>query len=247
MTLGRGRLRHRRRIVALLLLGALGGAVTACGGSGGGQDSGPTPLTPQQANRLSQVLYRNHEAGGAVFSLTARDDLSGATITLEGVIDWERLQGRALVVGFADSHGPVTEVAWTSEAVAERRPDRLDVLAARGELPDTFFLRPAAPAAGGLDRLLAIVTALATTQPDNAQLVLQNPGAAFLRRDSLRGTEVEVLRYSDRSVHWVDPVSGVLLRLEATDSFGGSPVVVDLLALGPQQVVLPEVSVLPLP
>jgi hypothetical protein len=240
--------------VAALLAGGLllagctpdGTGDTTAGSSAGGAQ-GEVALTPPQASRLAEVLYRNHELGGARFELIARDEVSGATITLSGVIDWSRLTGRAAVGGYRDADGEVTELAWTADAVAERRPSQLAVLAERGEGPDTFFLRPADPRERALDRLIAIVTGLATTQPDNAQLVLQNPGAAFLRTDTLRGSEVEVLRYSARTIHWVDPASGLLLRFEGSDAEGRAPVVVDLLAHGPQVVDLPAVSALPLP
>jgi hypothetical protein len=238
-------LTRRRRIASVLLV--IGLLASACGG-GSEESSGTdvTPLTPQQAVRLAEVLHRNHEAGGARFQLVARDGTSGATITLDGVIDWGSLRGRAAVTGYQDVDGEVTEVAWIADAVAERRPSQLAVLAERGETPDTFFLRPADPQGVVIDRLLAIVVGLATTQPDNAQLVLQNPGAAFVRTDRLREVDVEVLRYSARTIHWVALDTGELLRFEGSDSLGGSPVIVDLLELGPQRVELPAVSVLPL-
>jgi hypothetical protein len=238
-------LTRRARIASVLLV--VGLLVSACGG--GDEEStsaGAAPLTPQQAIRLAEVLHRNHEAGGARFELVARDEASGATITMAGVIDWSSLQGRAAVAGYRDVDGEVTEVAWTADAVAELRPSQLAVLAERGETPDTFFLRAADPQGAAIDRLIAIVVGLATTQPDNAQLVLQNPGAAFLRTDRLREVDVEVLRYSERTIHWVALDTGELLRFEGSDSLGGSPVIVDLLELGPQRVELPQVSVLPL-
>jgi hypothetical protein len=236
--------RRTRVALVLLVVGLLAGA--CAGGSEESSSTDVTPLTPQQAVRLAEVLHRNHEAGGARFQLVARDGTSGTTITLDGVVDWRSLHGRAAVTGYSDVDGEVTEVAWTADAVAERRPSQLAVLAERGETPDTFFLRAADPRGGAIDRLLAIVVGLATTQPDNAQLVLQNPGAAFLRTDRLREVDVEVLRYSARTVHWVALDTGELLRFEGSDSLGGSPVIVDLLELGPQRVELPPVSVLPL-
>jgi hypothetical protein len=205
-----------------------------------------TQLTPRQASLLAETLHRNHEATGATFTLVALDAASGATLTLEGTIDWQGTQGRASVDGYTDGDGPVDEIAWTRDAVAELRPTQIELLASRGEPPGTFLLRGADPQGHPIDRLIAILAGLATLQPDNAQLILQNPGAGHLRDDVLRGRDVVVLRYSERSVYWVDASSGELLRFEGRDSLGGSPVVVDLLELGPQEVVLPVVSSLPL-
>ena len=168
--------------------------------------------------------------------------MTGETITLEGLIDWSAIRGRAFVQGYSDDRGPVSEIAWTADAVAELRPNAAEALAVRGDLPDAFILRPVDITGNPLDRLIAVVTGLAIAQPDNAQLIIQNPGSGFLRRDTLRGIEVEVLRYSDRSILWIDPVSGRLLRFEGTNSLGGAPIIIDLLEIGPVAFELPPVS-----
>jgi hypothetical protein len=231
-------------VLAGLLLG-----LAACTPDGAGpavEVRPPAALSPSDASLLAEALFRNHEATGAKFSLVALDPGSGATLTLEGIIDWSGLQGRARVGGYGDEAGSVDEIAWTHDAVAELRPAQVEILASRGEPPGTFFLRAADPHSHPLDRLVAIVTGLATAQPENAQLILQNPGAAFLRDDVLRGRDVVVLRYSERSTYWIDASNGELARFEGRNSLGGSPVIVDILELGPRQVELPLVSVLPL-
>ena len=205
-----------------------------------------TPLTPRQASALADALHRNHEAQGATFRLVSQNSASGGTVTLEGVVDWSQTRGRAIVHGYADADGPVTEIAWSSDAVAELRPSQDGLLAARSESPGTFVLRPATTRDDPLDRLIAIISSLATRQPENAQLIMQNPGAGFLRTDRLRDTDVDVLRYSERSTFWIDIERGVLLRFEGRDSSGRSPVIVDLFDIGPREVQLPVVSTLPL-
>jgi hypothetical protein len=235
-------------LAGLVLSGLLTG-LTACAPDGAGPEveaQSPAALSPPQASLLAEALFRNHEATGATFSLVALAQGSGATLTLEGIVDWSGLQGRAHVGGYVDEAGPVDEIAWTHDAVAELRPAQLEILASRGEPPGTYFLRAADPQKHPVDRLVAIVTGLAATQPENAQLILQNPGAAFLRDDVLRGRDVVVLRYSERSIYWIDTSSGELMRFEGRNSVGGSPVIVDILELGPRRIALPVVSVVPL-
>jgi hypothetical protein len=191
-----------------------------------------TPLTLEQASLLAETLHRNHEAGGASFTVTARDTTTGATVVLDGQVDWRTGHGLADAVGLRDEAGEVLAVAWTRDAVAEQR--------VAGE---PFELRGVDTSQHTADRLIAIVLGLATERPDNAQLVLQKPDAGFVRRDVLRGVDVEVLRYSERTLLWIDPVSGVLVRFEGNDRQGTAPVVVDLIALGPVVVELPPVAV----
>jgi hypothetical protein len=78
-----------------------------------------------------------------------------------------------------------------------------------------------------IDQVIAVVTGLAATRPENAVLIQQQAGSVFLRSDTLRGTEVEVVRYGERSIYWIDPVSGRMLRFEGNNSAGTLPVVVD--------------------
>lgn len=228
-----------RRPARALLIGMMIIAATSCAGDPPSASEVAHPLTPPQAIRLAQAMHQNHEAGGATFRLVARDEAAGATITLEGVVDWTRTRGRATVHGHADERGPVVEVAWTADAVAELRPELVNEIVARGLDPTTFVLRPIDINGRPLDRLIAIVSGLATRQPENAQLIIQNPGSGFVRPDSLRGVEVEVLRYSPRTLLWIEPEGGRLLRFEGTNTLGGAPVVVDILELSPVAVDLP--------
>jgi hypothetical protein len=191
---------------------------------------------------MAQTLHQNHEGGGATFRISALDETTGATITLDGVVDWTRIQGRANVSGYSDEQGPVTEIAWTSDAVAELRPELAVALAARGDAPDAFVLRPVDVSGQPLDRLIGLVSGLAIAQPDNAQLIIQNTGSGFVRTDTLRGVEVEVLRYSAQSLFWIDRTSGQLLRFEGTNSRGGAPVIIDIFEVGRFPFDLPPVS-----
>jgi hypothetical protein len=232
-----------RRLATVGLAGVMTGVLLAgCAAAPGADDAGPVPLTLDQASRLAEVLSRNREAGGATFVATALDASNGATVVMEGTVDWTLGHGVATVAGLRDADGEVTGVAWTRDGVAERRPDRMEELARMGLDPvATHWLRAVDPAAHTVDRLIGIVLGLATERPDNAQLVLQKPDAGFVRDDELRGVAVEVLRYSDRTVLWIDPATGALLRFEGNDSRGAAPVVVDLIERGPVSVELPRV------
>jgi len=190
--------------------------------------NGGQALTLDQASLLAEVLHRNRETGGASFLVTARDGATGETVVLDGQVDWDAGHGSARTIGLRDAGGEVYAVAWTREAVAEQR-------SAGGP----FALRGVDTEGRTVDRLIGIVLGLATERPENAQIMLQKPDAGFVRRDVLRGVDVEVLRYSQRTLLWIDPVSGVLLRFEGNDRFGSAPVVVDLIELGPVRVELP--------
>jgi hypothetical protein len=223
-----------RRVSALVatMIGLLGVLAVGCSTSPAGDVlSGESPLSLEQASLLAETLHRNREAGGASFVVTARDTSTGATVMLDGQVDWTMGQGVAGAAGLRDASGPILAVAWTREAVAEQR--------AMGE---PFTLRGVDPQRHTVDRLIAIVLGLATERPDNAQLMLQKPDARFVRADVLRGIDVEVLRYSEQTVLWIEPVSGALLRFEGNDRQGMAPVVVDLLSLGPVRVELPPVA-----
>jgi predicted small secreted protein len=220
--------RRSRGAFAAVLVAVM--LVAGCSAAPGEGASVAAPLSLEQASLLADALFRNREMGGARFVVTARDSINGATVVLEGEVDWTTGHGVAVANGLRDPSGVVLAVAWTREAVAEQR--------AVGE---PFALREVDTAGRTVDRLIAIVLGLATERPDNAQLVLQKPDAGFVRRDVLRGMEVEVLRYSERTLLWIDPTSGDLLRFEGSDRSGASPVVVDLLTLGPVRVELPAV------
>ena len=231
------------RIARLILAGVLLGAAAGCtDGSRSTSADGPEPLTLRQAQLVADTLHRNHEAGGATFSLTAIDPRGGGTVSLQGSVDWTTGTGSATVAGLRDADGEVTAVAWTRESVAEQRPSRSVELATRGLDPTTtFWLRSVDVPGRTVDRLIQIVLGLATERPDNAQLVLQRPDAGLLRTDTLRGVDVKVLSYSDRTRLWIDPATGDLLRFESDASGGGAPVLVDVLERGPVTVVLPPV------
>lgn len=217
--------------------GAAAVLLTGCGGNAETE----RPLAEEEVQLLSNVLWRNHSAGGMEFVLTSRAGGSGGTVTIAGAWSFTDQVGCARVEGGAPPH-PVTETCWGGDTVLERRPTLDAVLAEAGQPGARFVARPADVTARRLDVLLRTVSALGTEQPENAVLIRQTPGTAFLRSDTLRDTEVIVLRYGERLLWWIDPATGNLLRFEGVDSGGTTPVVVDIVGLGRPTITGPAES-----
>jgi hypothetical protein len=212
-------------------------ALSACSNQEVSQER---PLTAEEASVLAEVLSRNHEAGGASFSLSARAGFQGGTITLEGDIDWVNHRGAARVFGGSLPH-PVTNVWWSAEIVGERRPSLdQEVLTLLPGVRNPILARPPDSSRRRLDQLLAIVTGLVAKTPENSQLILQTEGSAFLREDVLREKPVLVLRYGKRSIFWLNASTKSLMRFEGNDSTSQFPVVIDFLQLGSRTLSLPR-------
>lgn len=216
-----------KRFIGLLVCVTV---ATACGDTEG---NGPQPLTNDQAARLAQAGYHNLLAGGAEFEANSAvlGSVTTQTVSLIGVIDWERHVGRARVsiVGVDDG---IVEVYWTEDAVFERWPEADATIAALGGPSQPWVVRAPQPQARPLDRLLGVVLGLALEQPENAVLIQQKEGSAFIRDDDLRGRTVEVLRFGERSMYWLARDDGSMLRFEGNFSGGSSPTVVDFLRFG---------------
>lgn len=197
----------------------------------------PTPLTREQATLMADVLYRNRESGGATFTLSTPLGPEGGTLTLFGEVDWVGHHGHAIVTTSEPIDDPLTEVWWSLQNVFERRPSLDEDLIDLGvAMTASVIERPVDLERRRIDQLIALIIALAAEQPENAELILQTEGSAFLRLDELRGVDVEVLRYGERSIYWVDPTSGRLLRFEGTDESRTFPIVVDLLETGERDI-----------
>ena len=220
---------HLRARVRPLVLGAILAASTVL--SSACSDDAETvvserALTFEEASLMAEVLYRNYEGGGARFVVNTLTAPGGDQLTLQGEIDWLTHTGWADVLT-TDQEATITGVWWSDTAVLERRPSIDAVLVGMGY--------PAAPLIGRpvdldrrIDQVMAIVTGLAAEQRDNAQLIMQTEGSAFVRDDTLRGRPVLVLRYGTRNLYWIDAETGDMLRLEATSKEGGLPTLVDL-------------------
>lgn len=212
-------------------------AVALLGACSSEQEDSSRPLSRQDAELLAQVLFRNYEAKGARFEINTRSFTGAGTVSMLGIVDWENHTGLAMVYGYGTGADTVEAIAWTSDAIAERRPGWATQL--EGKDPESFFVREVSIENQQLDRLVAVLVALAGTTPENPQLILQNEGAEFVRMDTLRGRQVTLLRYSAKNLYWIDSDTGQMLRMEALDSSGNWPIVVDILDTGPQTIPLP--------
>ena len=224
-----------KRRIALLVGCLTGAALTSCGGGSTAQER---PLTGEEAALMAAVQYGNMQASGARFEVAAAVTATGEQISMSGTLDWVEHSGRAVVTA-RGKEAAVTEVAWARGGVLERRSDLTEVLPNFGFAADSWILRPLDSRTRSLDRIIEILLRLSSTEPDNAVLIQQTEGSAWMRTDTLRGTEVDVMRYGKQTIYWLDATSGELLRFEGNNAAFNAPVVVDFTERGPQKVVLP--------
>lgn len=234
------RLRSARAVIsAAVALTVLGLGVTSGCGGGGTDDSSERPLTSREAALLAEVLVKNYRAGRVEFTVTSLDRPGGSTVRMEGRLDWTDHLGEAALS--VDQGNAPAVVGWRRDVVLERWPQADGVLLDIGSPAAPVIARPP-DRARRLDQIIAILVGLAGERPDNAQLVLQTEGSAFLREDELRGSPVVVLRYGTRNIYWLDAVTGEMLRFEARSAEGDLPIVVDILGTTSDPVALPETS-----
>lgn len=222
-------------------------AALAVAGCGGGDADGERPVSDAEASRLAETLFNDYDLGGARFELNGLMP-DGTRITMVGQVDWRDHTGRAAVSVEGDGDGggtapdaAVTEVVWSDAAVLERIPALTALAASAGEPATDFYARPPMIDERHLDAMIQLVTSLGAEQRDNAVLIAQTPGTAWLRDDVLPGTEIdtEVFRYGDRTVYWLGSGGVTLYRFEGNNQAGTRPVVIDLRDHGPQEIEFP--------
>lgn len=212
-------------------------AVAVLAGCSSPPESTERPLTLSEAATLAQALATNLQRGGADVRVATLTAPGGIEMYLDGIVDWVRRAGNATIES-EDGSVQASEIWWTPRRVGERRPALDELITGATGIVEPVIFRPV-DIGRRLDQIAAVVSALATATPENAQLILQTEGSVFLRTDRLRDRVVLVLRYGPRSVYWLDAETGVLLRFEGSDATGSLPIVVDLLALGPRTIDLP--------
>ena len=218
--------------MAVGLILALG--LTACT-----TPSGPRPITEEEADRLSEVLYTSFQDGGASFTFSSLSQ-DGTTTQMRGDIDFAGHAGLAEIV----STGPdakVTGVAWYNDTVLEYIPALVTLAEQEGRAPFRWVARAADTDKYRLDVELSILRALASDVRENPQLLRQN-GATWQRDDALDGVDVEVFQYGDATRFWVEKDTTRLLRFEGNNASGNNPVIIDFSDPGVRTIDLPTLD-----
>ena len=201
--------------------------------------SGPRPITEEEADRLSEMLYESFQDGGASFTLSSLSQ-DGTTTQMRGDIDFVGHAGLAELV----STGPdakVTGVAWYEDTVLEYIPS-LVALAEEQDMGGFLWVARAADVdTYRVDSQLAILRALASDVRENPQLLRQN-GVTWERDDTLNEVAVEVFQYGDSTRFWVQKGTTRLVRFEGNSSDGTNPVVIDLSDPGERTIDLPTLD-----
>lgn len=219
----------------LFLVGILSFLAVACGSTS--EKAGDRPLTLDEASALSQITFNNFDNGGALFEVNTVTEPGGAQLRLVGQIDWKTHTGVAKVMTSVAS-ATLKNVWWKDDGVLEERPQLNNIISSITSTQNPVLLRRPNKDKR-IDQVLSIITGLASEQPENAQLVLQKAGSAYLRRDELRGKQVDVMRYGEKSIYWIAVDSQQCLRFEGVNKLGNQPIVVDFFSHGPQKIQVP--------
>jgi hypothetical protein len=213
--------------------------VSSCGST---KSETERPVNIDEASILADVLWRNHEAGGAHFRLVAKSGTAEGDIAIEGDIDWVKHLGYGRVAGGSQPH-PVNEVWWDAHSVAEWRPSLENEV--RKLIPTAMnpvLLRDPEQETRRLDQLLAIIVGLSASIPENAQLIFQKADTSFLRTDVLRNRPVLVFRYGKKTIYWIDEKEKTLLRFEGNTSTGKYPIIIDFQDFGTKVLSFPRAA-----
>lgn len=221
-----------RHLVTVVALVAVGATLAGCSGP-----EGPRPITSDEADRLSEVLFLNYDDGGSHFVLNAAPTPESA-ITIDGDVDFVNRQGYALVSS-TGSDAPVDRVVFSDAMVLENIPTLVDLAATVGVGSFTWVARPFDSTAYQLDSLLGVVLGLSGQQRENP-LLLEQSGAQWLREDTVNGAPADVFAYSPQVRLWVEKDGTRLLRFEGNSSTLDRPIVVDLTEPGP--VTMPQIQ-----
>jgi hypothetical protein len=201
-------------VLALLVVLAL---VAGCG-SGDEERAPGDPVTDAEAEVLSGLLYRDFEAGGADFVVTA-PYAEGAVLTLTGEVDFVRGTGRAQgVTEYTDGRPDDTRTLFfTGSDLWFGDVPGLDEAVASAGLPAaTYLRRPIATAddegtASLVDVLVQIVPRLSARAEDDPRAITER-GYTWQGTRSVNGELASVFRTGGGATVTVGAESDLLLQ-----------------------------------
>ncbi|MFB9925830.1 hypothetical protein ACFORO_35790 [Amycolatopsis halotolerans] len=225
------RIARRWIVVALAVTVVLGaGIFSYVAASSPG--SGPRAVTADEASRLAIARFRNYQKQGRAVTISVPGAAGELVIT--GSADYRAKTGYGVLKGKGRNDSGNGLIRWTATRVELRPLSAVPGLPPANPPADGWFGRPLNPAAGPLDRSLAILLGLGSDRPDNAQLLPQN-GAEWVGSDRVNGHAVDVFTGPDsrerpgsaESVrYWLDG-DGVMYRMRASVPGETNPVVID--------------------
>jgi hypothetical protein len=230
--------RPSRLLLALGMTLALALAASGCS-AGAAEDRRPgDSVTQAEAQTLAQLLYRNHQRGGADFVATAPYS-DEAMLTLTGEIDFRRSAGRAqAVTSFSDGREDDTRTlfftpdhVWVGDV-----PGLADALAGAGAADAVYLRRPVTTrtAAGEpllIDVLVELLLNLSAGTADQPEAFLGG-GYSWLGQRSIdsrltsvfslrEGRTVAVSASGDLLTQFVTPLPGTDVDVTVTLSDHG--------------------------
>jgi hypothetical protein len=165
---------RRLRVVLLAVVAALATVLAGCSADDPTQRVSGDPVTTDEAQVLSQVLYADRQSGGADFEVSA-PYAEGAVLTLTGEVDFSRGIGRAqAVTRYTDGQPDETRTLFFTETDLWQGdvPGLGDALTAAGLPAAGYARRPIATTgstgtASLLDVLVQMVTRLSARAADD--------------------------------------------------------------------------------
>ena len=225
----------------LVVLTALAIVLSGCSDDDPAQRVTGDPVTSEEAQVLSQVLYADREAGGADFEVSA-PYAEGTVLTLTGEVDFSRGIGRAQAVTSHTSGQPdetrtlfFTETdLWQGDV-----PGLGDALTAAGLPAAGYARRPIATTdssgtASLLDVLVQMVTRLSSRSADDPRSFEKY---TWVRSESVNGQLASVFRSGTGAEIAVAAQSKLLVQYVTT--LQDFPVTITLADHGDREITLP--------
>ena len=203
----------------LLVLALLAVLALVAGCSGGEDERAPgDPVTEAEAEVLAGLLYRDFEAGGADFVVTA-PYAQGAVLTLTGEVDFARGIGRAQgVTEYADGRPDDTRTLFFtgSDLWFGDVPGLAEAVASAGLPEATYLRRPIATAddegtASLVDVLVQMVPRLSARAEDDPRAITER-GYTWQGSRSVNGELASVFRTGAGATVTVGAESELLLQ-----------------------------------